>query len=84
MLKQPGQFSLRSEICRTLRVGCTHARTIKNHHNAFPLGLPGTYYGDKINENMYLLTLQGNALLWSQLFMGGCSETQILGPQIVD
>ncbi len=32
--------SLRSEICRTLRiqVGCTHARTIKNHHNAFLWG----------------------------------------------
>ncbi len=30
-------YSLRSEICRTFRiqVGCTHARTIKNHHNAF-------------------------------------------------
>ena len=29
--------SLRSEICRSLRiqVGCTHARTTKNHRNAF-------------------------------------------------
>ncbi len=29
--------SLRSEICRTLKiqVGCTHARTNKNHRNAF-------------------------------------------------
>ena len=31
------KYSLRSVICRTLRiqVGCTHDRTIKNHHNIF-------------------------------------------------
>ena len=30
-------YSLRSEMCRTLRiwVGCTHARTTQNCHNAF-------------------------------------------------
>ncbi len=30
-------YSLRTEICRTLRiwVGCTHARTTQNQHNSF-------------------------------------------------
>ncbi len=58
-------ISLRSEICRTLRirVGCTHARTTQDHHNAF----------------LCLLTLQGNALLWSQVVLGWVQRNSNFG-----
>ncbi len=80
--------SLWSEICRTLtiQVGCTRARTIKNHQNAFLLRAPAAPYKQKSNNvwktdealmlcpkshiNMCVLTPQGNALLWSRFVLG--------------
>ncbi len=63
-------ISLRSEICRTLRiqVGCTHARTTKHHGNAFLWSL-----------QKFPLTPQRNALLWSRLVLGWVQRNSNFG-----
>ncbi len=66
---------LRSEICRTprIQVGCTHARTTKNHRNAFLWSL------QKVILKMCLLTPQRNALLWSRLVLGWVQRNSNFG-----